>query len=224
MKAFAINLLCIFAFISCVALKAQFTGGNYICYYLINSEIQKTMEENEKQKEMRNKQLTNLGLESANKEQWTKYRDVTEKIRGRLNNLSFAIQAIPTSVNIVREIDKIYELQSKIYNELVDAPIWIPLALSGQYEFINSLQMDIRLMAGIVLSYGTISGMEKAERKILLEYAQGEIKGLRQQSYSTLQKILNAKRKMKLRNNLFQQWVNRDKKIIQDIINNANLY
>jgi hypothetical protein len=182
------------------------------------------MEENEKQKEMRNKQLTNLSLESANKEQWNKYRDVTEKIRGRLNNLSFALQAIPTSVNIVREIDKIYELQSKIYDELADAPIWIPLALSGQYEFINSLQMDIRLMAGIVLSYGTINGMEKAERKILLDYAQGEIKGLRQQSYSTLQKILNAKRKMKLRNNLFQQWVNRDKKIIQDIINNANLY
>jgi hypothetical protein len=224
MKNFCINIFFFSVVICSPTLYAQFTGGNYICYYLINSEIQKTMEENEKQKEMRNKQLTNLGLESANKEEWKKYREVTEKIRGRLNNLSFAIQSIPTSVNIVKEIDKIYELQSKIYNELADAPIWIPLALSGQYEFINSLQMDIRLMAGIVLSYGTINGMEKAERKILLDYAQGEIKGLRQQSYSTLQKIINAKRKMKLRNNLFQQWVNRDKKIIQDIINNANLY
>lgn len=201
--------------------KAQ---GNYICYYLINSEIQRTMEENEKQKEMRNKQLTNLSLESANKEQWSKYREVTEKIRGRLNNLSFAVQAIPTSASIVKEIDKIYEIQSKIYNELTDAPIWIPLALGGQYEFIDQLQMDIRLMAGIVLSYGTINEMEKAERKILLDYAQSEIKGLRQQSYSTLQRIVNAKRKMKFRNNLFQNWINRDKKIIEDIINNANLY
>jgi hypothetical protein len=79
-------------------------------------------------------------------------------------------------------------------------------------------------MAGIVLSYGTINEMEKAERKILLDFAQSEIKTLRQQSYSTLQKIINVKRKIKLRNNLLQNWVNRDKKIIQDIINNANLY
>ena len=105
-----------------------------------------------------------------------------------------------------------------------DAPIWIPLALGGQYEFINQLQMDIRLMAGIVLSYGTINGMEKAERKILLDYAQNEIKTLRQQSYATLQKILNVKRKMKLRNNLIKNWINKDKQIIQNIINNANLY
>lgn len=214
----------ILAFLLSFSLKAQLNGGNYICYYLINSEIQKTVEENEKQKEMRNKQLTNLSLESANKEQWSKYKDVTEKIRGRLNNLSFAVQAIPTSVNIVREINKIYEIQSKIYTELSDAPVWIPLALGGQYEFINNLQMDIRLMAGIVLSYGTINEMEKAERKILLDFAQNEIKALRQQSYATLQKIVNTKRKMKLRNNLFENWINKDKKIIQDIISNANLY
>jgi uncharacterized membrane protein len=79
-------------------------------------------------------------------------------------------------------------------------------------------------MTGIVLSYGTINGMEKAERKILLDYAQNEIKTLRQQSYATLQKILNVKRKMKLRNNLFKNWINKDKQIIQNIINNANLY
>lgn len=224
MKTLSKTKVCFLILIFSNILKGQLTGGNYICYYLINSEIQKTMDENEKQKEMRNKQLTNLSLESANKEQWSKYRDVTEKIRGRLNNLSFAVQAIPTSVNIVREIDKIYEIQSKIYTELSDAPIWIPVALNGQYEFINSLQLYIRLMAGIVLSYGKINEMEKAERKILLDFAQSEIKTLRQQSYSTLQKIINVKRKIKLRNNLLQNWVNRDKKIIQDIINNANLY
>ncbi len=221
MKTICKHWVIVFLLIGSTALRAQ---GNYICYYLINSEIQKTMEENEKQKEMRNKQLTNLSLESANKEQWSDYKEVTEKIRSRLNNLSFAIQAIPTSANIVNEINKIYSIQSRIYNELADAPIWIPVALGGQYEFIDQLQMDIRLMTGIVLSYGTINGMEKAERKILLDFAQSEIKTLRQQSYSTLQKILNVKRKMKLRNNLFQQWINRDKQIIEDIIDNANLY
>lgn len=221
MKTICKHWVIVFLLIGSTALRAQ---GNHICYYLINSEIQKTMEENEKQKEMRNKQLTNLSLESANKEQWSDYKEVTEKIRSRLNNLSFAIQAIPTSANIVNEINKIYSIQSRIYNELADAPIWIPVALGGQYEFIDQLQMDIRLMAGIVLSYGTINGMEKAERKILLDFAQSEIKTLRQQSYSTLQKILNVKRKMKLRNNLFQHWINRDKQIIQNIINNANLY
>jgi len=202
-------------------LQAKSSSADYICYYMINSEIKNSLQEHEKQKEMRNRQVGNLSSETVNKGKWTQFQTTTDKIKSRLNGVSLAIQAIPTSANIVREINKIYSIQDAIYTELEDAPIWIPTALAGQYEFVDMLQMNIRLMAGIVLSYGTINQMEKSERKILLDFAANEMKGLRVLSWQTLTKIRIAKRKLKVREGMLASWINRDKKLVNDILKNA---
>jgi hypothetical protein len=215
-KYLKITLVTIFVFQSISSYSED-----YICYYMMNVEIKNTMDEHQKQIQMRNRQLGNLSTETYNKGEWNKFQTVTTKIKSRLNAVSLAIQAIPTSATIVREINNIYSIQESIYNELADAPMWIPIALSGQYEFIDMLQMNIRLMAGIIISYGTINQMEKAERQTLLDFASGEIKTLRLQSTQTLQQIRIAKRKLKQRQNMFDNWLNKDKKIINDIIDNA---
>ena len=204
-----------------LVLQANSTYADYICYYLINSEIKNSLQEHEKQKDMRNRQLGNLSSETVNKGKWTQFKTTTEKIKSRLNGVSLAIQAIPTSASIVREINKIYSIQDAIYTELDDAPIWIPMALQGQYEFVDMLQMNIRLMAGIVLSYGTINQMEKSQRKILLDFAANEMKSLRVLSWQTLTKIRIAKRKLKLRQGMLASWINRDKQLVNDILRNA---
>lgn len=212
-------LICITAVI--LILQANSSYASYICYYMINSEIKNTLQEHEKQKEMRSKQLGNLSSETVNRSRWRQFKTTTEKIKSRLNGVSLAIQAIPTSANIAREINKIYSIQDKIYTELEDAPIWIPTALEGQYEFVDMLQMNIRLMAGIVLSYGTINQMEKSERKILLDFAANEMKSLRVLSWQTLTKIRIAKRKLKVRQGMLSSWISRDKQLVNDILRNA---
>lgn len=194
---------------------------DYICFYMMNVEIKNSMDEHKKQKSMQTKQLGNLSTEKINQSKWYEFKTTSDKIKSRLNGVSLAIQSIPTSASIVKEINKIYEIQSAIYNELEDAPIWIPTVLDGQYQFINQLQMNIRLMAGIVLSYGTINQMEKAERKMLLDFATGEMKTLRIQASQILHKIKIGKRNAKHRQFMLSNWVNKDKKIINDIINNA---
>lgn len=200
---------------------ANISRADYICFYLINSEIKRSMEEHEMQKDMREKQLVNLSAETVNKEKWSNFKETKEKIQGRLNSVSLAIQAIPTSQTIVREINKIYEVQEAIFNELTDAPLWIPIALDGQYEFIDKLQMNVRLIAGIVLSYGTINQMEKAHRKELLDFAAEEMRGLRLQSWQTLRTIRHAKWKLARNRRMLEHWVNRDIVMIENIINNA---
>lgn len=201
--------------------SAQLVKADYICFYLINSEIKRSMNEHETQKEMREKQLMNLSTETVNKEKWSHFKETKDKIQGRLNSVSLAIQAIPTSQTIVREINKIYEVQEAIYNELADAPLWIPIALQGQYEFVDKLQMNVRLIAGIVLSYGTINQMEKAHRKQLLDFAADEMKGLRLQSWYTLRTIRIAKREFARKKQALESWVNRDKEMVENIIKNA---
>ena len=196
--------------VTLLVFTANLAQADYICFYLINSEIKRSMEEHENQKKMRERQLVNLSAETVNKEKWTKFKETKEKVQGRLNSVSLAIQAIPTSQTIVREINKIYEVQEAIINELADAPIWIPIALDGQYQFLDQLQMNIRLIAGIVLSYGTINQMEKVHRKELLDFAADEMRGLRLQAWQTLRTIRHAKWDLARKKAILEHWVNRD--------------
>lgn len=199
----------------------QSFARDYLCFYMLNEEIRHSVEENGRQKTLRNTQLQNLATETVNKEEWWKFKDVTEKINKRLNHVSFAIQAIPTSVKVVNEIERTYEIQRRIAEKLVDAPQWIPLALNNQIEFVDDLQMNIRFLAGIILSYGDLNKMEKAERKILLEHAVNEFSLLRQKASSTYFKIVTAEQKYAYRRSMLDQWFKRDKRIIEDILTNA---
>jgi hypothetical protein len=201
-----------------------YRADDYVCFLMMNQEIKNSMQENQNQKNMQQKQGLNLGTEKVNQEQWTKFREVREKINKRLNTVSFALQAIPTGAVITKDIKRVYELQESIVKELSSAPMWIVIAVPKQLDFIDDVEMNIRLLAGIILSYGTINQMEKKERQILLDFARQEIKGLVYQSAATLNTIRMAKQKFDNKKNYLKHWVNRDKKIIEDIIGKVKNY
>ena len=77
-----------------------------------------------------------------------------------------------------REVKKITQNQSSIIDELSTAPYSIITVLPSTVQYVDDLQMVTRLITGIILSYGAINQMEKSERKILLDYALGEVKTL----------------------------------------------
>lgn len=195
---------------------------DYICYYLINSEIKHSMAENERQKDMQDRQLTNLAMEKANRSQWEHYKEKMDKIQKRLNSASLAIQSLPSAYKITKEITAIHTLQQKIYDELYSSPFDVMYVMAGQTEFVKKANETLLLMAGIVLSYGTINQMERAERKILLDFVAQEFKSIRINSYTTLTTLRNMKARKKYNNNLFKNWVQKDKVLIKQIIQNAN--
>ena len=80
------------------------------------------------------------------------------------------------------------------------------------------MQMIVRLLTGIVLSYGAINQMEKAERKILLEYALGEVVNLRRDSLFMLMKIRDIKRKVEWTKFVVLNYINKDKQIVESIM------
>ena len=195
-----------------------------VSFPMMNLEINATMKENERQKEMRQKQTLNATVETANKTQWNNFKDKVTKVRDRLRIVSFAIQAIPTGIAMNREITKITNNQSAIINEISDAPYSIIAVLPSQVQFVDDLQMVTRLVMGIVISYGAINQMEKSERKILLDYALGEVKTLSRNSTHMLLKIRDIKAKLKRNKRAFQYYVNRDKQVVESIMNNIKSF
>ena len=191
----------------------------YVSFPMMNIEINSTMKEHDRQKEMRKNQLANATVETANRTQWNGFKDKVTKIQDRLRIVSFAIQAIPTGIAMNREITKIIQNQTAIVNEIETAPLSIIAVLPSQVQFVDDLQMVTRLIIGIVASYGAMNQMEKSERKILLDYALSEVKTLSRNSTHMLLKIRDIKAKVLRNKRAFQYYVNRDKQVVENIMN-----
>lgn len=191
----------------------------YVSFPMMNIEINSTMKEHDRQKDMRKNQLANATVETANRAQWNGFKDKVKKIQDRLRIVSFAIQAIPTGIAMNREITKIIQNQTAIVNEIETAPLSIIAVLPSQVQFVDDLQMATRLIIGIVVSYGAMNQMEKSERKILLDYALGEVKTLSRNSTHILLKIRDIKAKVLRNKRAFQYYVNRDKQVVESIMN-----
>ena len=189
-----------------------------VSFPMMNQEIRHTMEENDRQKTMKNKQDLNLTTEAVNKKQWEKFKETTTKIQERLRFVDFAMQAIPTGYAIFLESQKIQDVQSKIVEEIQGAPYSLIVVLPSQIRFVDDMQMVVRLLSGIVISYGAINQMEKAERKILLEYALEEVTNLRRDSLFMLMKVRDIKRKVEWTKFVVLNYINKDKQIVEQII------
>ena len=189
-----------------------------VSFPMMNQEIRHTMEENDRQKTMKGKQDINLTTEVVNKKQWEKFKETTTKIQERLRLVDFAMQAIPTGYAIYLESQKIQDIQIKIITEIQTAPYSLAVVLPAEIKFVDDMQMVVRLLSGIVISYGAINQMEKAERKILLEYALGEVTNLRRDSLFMLMKVRDIKKKVEWTKFVILNYINKDKQIVEQII------
>jgi hypothetical protein len=131
---------------------------------------------------------------------------------------------VPTGIAMSREITKITNNQAAIINEINTAPYSIIAILPSQVQFVDDLQMVTRLITGIILSYGAINQMEKSERKVLLDYALGEVKILNRNSTHMLLKIRDIKAKVLRNKRAFQYYVNRDRQVVENMMNNIKSF
>ena len=189
-----------------------------VSFPMMNQEIRHSMQENERQKIMKKSQDLNLSTEIINKKQWQKFHETTAKIQERLRIVDLAMQAIPTGYAIYLEGKKIEDLQSKIILEIQSAPYALAVILPAEIKFVDNMQMTVRLLVGIVLSYGVINQMEKAERKILLAFALDEVTRLRRDALFMLMKIRQIKRKIEMTKFIVLNYINKDKQIVEQIL------
>ena len=195
-----------------------------VSFPMMDLEINATMKENSRQKKLKKNQDVNTSVEVYNESEWKKFKEKVVKVQDRLRIVSFAMQAIPTGVVITRDMKAIQDNQIGLMNEMTDAPLTIVVAFPSQIKFLDDLQMVIRLLTGIVVSYGSINQMEKAERAILLDYAVKEVKQLKVDSSYMLFMVREIKAKFKRNKRAFQYYVNRDRQVVENIMKNIKTF
>ena len=92
--------------------------------------------------------------------------------------------------------------------------------MSNQIQFADDLQMVMRYLTGLVVSYGAINQMERKERQILLNYALDEVNRLANDSFLTLMLIREYKARLEYRKNMFRYYIERDKSLVEDLMRN----
>lgn len=211
----------------CVVLVTTSSGGGTppwkkenVSFPMMNQEIRHSMQENDRQKTMFNKQSVNNSLETVNKNQWWKFKETQKTIQNRLRFVDFALQAIPTGYAITIEAQKIAKIQNDIYALIATAPYAVATILPGQLMFVYDMQMIVRFIIGIVASYGAMNQMEKAERKILLDFALDEVKLLRKDALAMFMRVRQLLEKIRFNKFMILNWVYKDQKIVKDIMGN----
>jgi hypothetical protein len=199
---------------------SQFFLQDKVCFYMMNTEIRATVEEDPRQYDMRNGAVQNFGLEEVNKGEFKKMDETTQKIRSRLSSVSLLIQGVPFAWNITKYTQGTYEYQSKIFQELQDAPAFIIVALPDQISFAQQLQQNTLFLYGIIASYGVINQMESKERRILLKFAEEEFQTLFYQAIGIYSKIRTAKATFAWKKAMFFAGIEEDKKMFKEIIQN----
>ena len=119
-----------------------------VSFPMMNIEINATMKEHNRQKEMRQKQTANATIETTNRTQWDNFKDKVTKVQDRLRIVSFAIQAIPTGIAMSREVNKINQNQTDIINEINSAP----------YSIIAVLEKTVKMTTIFRFKMTTIFG------------------------------------------------------------------
>ncbi len=203
---------------------SQIKGGNntYVDVLMMNYDIKHTVKEHDRQKDMKSNEDKNLGLELINKEQWEKLEDKVKKIQKRLSVVDVALQAIPLGSTIVEKTKTIKDNETQILNEIQELPLSLVVVLKQEVNFIYNFQMTLRLIVGIVASVGAINQMEKAERKIIMNYAIQEVEKLEKESFSMLYLIRDFKSKMKQQGG-WTSYINQDKLLVEEIINKIHI-
>lgn len=191
---------------------------DYVCFYMMNTEIKESVEEDPRQKNMRDGSVKNFGLEEVNKNEFKKMDEMSKNIRKRLTSVSLLLQSIPYAWNISRYIDDTYEYQSKIWNELKDAPAFIVTVIPEQISFAKQVQQNTLLLYGIIASYGAINQMESKERRILLKFAEEEFRDLSFSAMTIYSKIRTAKNAWLWKKSMFFASIEEDKKMFKDIV------
>ena len=87
---------------------------------MINNEVERSVDENERQKTLNNKQTLNTTTEALNRSQWEKYKETGRKIQDRLRIVDFTLQAIPTGYVISERAKEIKQMEHAERQILLD--------------------------------------------------------------------------------------------------------
>jgi hypothetical protein len=177
--------------------------------------------ENGRQETGLTNQTTNTALEETNRSQTKKYKEKAKGIQERLKKLSILLDVYKVGQEGVKITNNIKDQQSYIIAEIAKSPYLIFLQINQIQEMATQVELLGRYLAGAILTGADIYAMENSDRKVITTFILDELRAIEFTSWQMYSTISRIRMNQKLKANAFKNWINKDKQIVKEIIENA---
>ena len=212
-------LLTLFALIFSLSAFAQQSTIDIVGMHQL---IDESKSENQKQVTAKNQQAVNTTNEAANMTLLAKLKNTYRTLQQRYNTLGTAITVADIGLEGEPMVKQIINYQGQIIALAEKNPAIIALGYQTEIEFAEKAEILIGYVAGLTLSIGDVNQMKASDRKMLFDYVI--------QQLSVIQELAGNMLNLLQYNNLaavlkaldpFQTFIDQDKSIAKDIIQNA---
>ena len=184
--------------------------------------IDQSKDEHTQQVNARNNQATVNANEQANLTLLGKLKNMYRTIQNRYNTLGTAINVANIGIEATPMVEQIISYQGQIVKLVEKNPAVAVLGVQSEIEFVEKAEGLLGYVAGLTLSIGDVNQMKASDRKLLFDYVIQQLSQIQELSgnlvntlsYSNLSSLLRAL-------NPFQNFVDMDKNMAEDIIQNA---
>ena len=184
--------------------------------------IDESKSENQKQVTAKNQQAVNTTNEAANMTLLAKLKNTYRTLQQRYNTLGTAITVADIGLEGEPMVKQIINYQGQIIALAEKNPAIIALGYQTEIEFAEKAESLIGYVAGLTLSIGDVNQMKASDRKMLFDYVIQQLSVIQELAgnmlnllqYNNLAAVLKAL-------NPFQTFIDQDKSIAKDIIQNA---
>jgi len=186
---------------------------------LIHELVSESKSEYSRQDEAKNKQAVTSANEEVNKSQMNKLKIKYRELNNRFHIVGLAIDAAQIGLEASPVVSEIIRQQNIIYHLAGNNLILIALAFQTEIDLVDRAKMLGNFIAGLALSAGDLNQMKSSDRKILFSHALTELRLIEGASRGLAISMMQATVKTSL--NPFQNFVNQDKQLVDEIIRNT---
>jgi len=184
--------------------------------------IDESKSEHQKQVTAKNQQAVNTSNEAANMTLLDKLKHTYRTLQQRYNTLGTAITVADIGLEGEPMVKQIINYQGQIILLAEKNPAIIALGYQTEIEFAEKAESLIGYVAGLTLSIGDVNQLRASDRKMLFDYVIQQLSVIQELAgnmlnllqYNNLAAVLKAL-------NPFQTFIDQDKSIAKDIIQNA---
>lgn len=184
--------------------------------------VDESESENKLQVKAKNQQALTTANEQANLTLLDKMKAMYRTLQRRYNTLGTAINIADIGIYATPMVERIISNQAQIVQLVQKNPALIAIGYQSALQFALQAKSLVAYVTGLTLSLGDVNQMKAADRKMLFDYVISELSNIQSLSgnmlgmmqYSSLASLLRAA-------NPFQNFIDADKSIGSDIIQNA---
>jgi len=184
--------------------------------------IDESKDEHSAQVTARNQQAVNTANEQANLTLLDKMKNLYRTLQQRYNTLGTAITIADIGLEGEPMVKQIVSYQSQIVALAEKNPAIIALGYQTEIEFAEKAESLLGYVTGLTLSLGDVNQMKASDRKVLFDYVIAQLSRIQEIAgnmlillqYNNLAAVLKAL-------NPFQNFIDQDKSMINNILQNA---